>query len=615
MKIKVYQSGGIVYLPTTNRREGVANTAASSSSNETKVPGFTKELISIIDQNGLDNDVAFFLKQIEKTLDLANDPTGEGISMREILKAQQLANRVRQNYHSYETAEKSLESQDAWDEPATTARGMMYVKNLETGKIEELNPSQYNSDKYQSLTNADLMYLRRENPEMAFQNNILDNLSQSVGMKTITDYVGNIIKQFGKTNITGYSEKQTNRIKSGMDAIISGEYDDISKLITEGPDGIYKIAKSSTVADNNIIPALQYILSTLPDSHRYTLNAKAAAEGYDPQAMLFMMMMANTDRTISADYDSNATKVKSLGIAGSSGSEALTEDNLAIRFAKGDLTQTTAYISPKASRVSDKSEMALQAWNGGAPQNDKGDHLQKNNMADLLPNIFQFAGCDMSSITFGNQLINNTELQGLVWDGSSAATRVALPYKIVNGKVTPDFDLLISLNKINEKISNTPGMPKIEIQRELENLQADGIIYDDESKRYIIDPSRIAFFATLGAYGSNDLLDLKKESLPFVELISRRDGKMMKDEFNNLVQYGKPTHNRKEKPKNGLETSEKGDFFIGNIYIPINDPMQAVNTTKNQFYPKSTFTHVNEKYKIGQQIAAGQQQSSWKLNF
>ena len=192
----------------------------------------------------------------------------------------------------------------------------MYVKNLETGKIEELNPSQYNSDKYQSLTNADLMYLRRENPEMAFQNNILDNLSQSVGMKTITDYVGNIIKQFGKTNITGYSEKQTNRIKSGMDAIISGEYDDISKLITEGPDGIYKIAKSSTVADNNIIPALQYILSTLPDSHRYTLNAKAAAEGYDPQAMLFMMMMANTDRTISADYDSNATKVKSLGIAG-----------------------------------------------------------------------------------------------------------------------------------------------------------------------------------------------------------------------------------------------------------------------------------------------------------
>ena len=113
MKIKVHQSGGIVYLPTSNRREGVANTAASSSSNETKVPGFTKELISIIDENGLDNDVAYFLKQIERTLDLANDPTGEGISMREILKAQQLANRVRQNYHSYETAEKSLESQDA----------------------------------------------------------------------------------------------------------------------------------------------------------------------------------------------------------------------------------------------------------------------------------------------------------------------------------------------------------------------------------------------------------------------------------------------------------------------------------------------------------------------
>lgn len=615
MKIKTYQSGGIVYLPTSNRREGVAGTAASSSSNETKVPGFAKELISILDENGLNNDVTMFLKQIQKTLDLANDPTGEGITMREILKAQQWANRVRQNYHSYETAEKSLEAQDAWDEPATTTRGLMYVKNLETGEIEKVRPTEYNTDKYQALTNGDLMYLRRESSSMAFQNDILDNLSQAVGMKTITDYISNIIKQFGKTSITGYSEKQTNKIKSGMDSIISGGYDNIGKLIAEGPDGIYKIAKSSTVADNNIVPALQYILSTLPDGHRYTLNAKAAAEGYDPQAMLLMMLLANTDRTITADYDSNATKVKTMGIAGSSGSEALTEDNLAIRFAKGDLTQTTAYISPKASRVSDKSEMVLQAWNGGLPQNDKGDHLQKNNMADLLPNVFQFAGCDMSAITFGNQLINNIELQGLVWDGSSAATRVALPYKVVNGKITPDFDLLINLNKINEKISNTPGIPKIEIQRELENLQADGIIYDEESKRYVIDPSRIAFFATLAAYGSNDLLDLKKESLPFVELISREDGKKIKDEFNNLVQYGKPTHNKKERPKNGLESSEKGDFFIGNIYIPITDPMQAVNTTKNQFYPKSTFTHVNETYKIGQQIAAGQQQSSWKLNF
>lgn len=111
MKIKQYQSGGIVYLPTSNRREA-AQTAASSS-DDSKVPGFTKELISLVKENGLDSDVVTFLKQVERTLDLANDPTGQNLSMREILKVQRLASKVATNYKDYEKARQSLDEQDA----------------------------------------------------------------------------------------------------------------------------------------------------------------------------------------------------------------------------------------------------------------------------------------------------------------------------------------------------------------------------------------------------------------------------------------------------------------------------------------------------------------------
>ena len=114
MKLKKYQSGGIVYLPTVNQMGAAQQTAASSGSNDTeKVPGFTKEIISLIKENGLDSDVTVFLKKVQKTLDLANDPTGENLSLKEILKIQREANRVKQNYESYKTAENSLESQDA----------------------------------------------------------------------------------------------------------------------------------------------------------------------------------------------------------------------------------------------------------------------------------------------------------------------------------------------------------------------------------------------------------------------------------------------------------------------------------------------------------------------
>ena len=112
MKIKQYQSGGMVYLPTSSQI-GAASRAASSESEASKVPGFAKELINIVKENGLDNDVSAFLSQAERILNVAYDPTGENLSMREILKVQRLASQVAMNYKDYESARKSLDEQDA----------------------------------------------------------------------------------------------------------------------------------------------------------------------------------------------------------------------------------------------------------------------------------------------------------------------------------------------------------------------------------------------------------------------------------------------------------------------------------------------------------------------
>lgn len=613
MRIKTYQGGGIVYLPTVNQMGAAQNTAASSGSSESagKVPGFSKELIDLIKENGIDSDVTVFLNRVQKTLDLANDPTGENLSLKEILKIQRDANRVKQNLAAYKTAEQSLESQDAWAEPATTARGWLYIQDAETGKIKTINPSEYDPNKQVALTNQDLMNLRRANPEMAFQTDVLDNISSAVGMKTITDYARNLIKDFGKTTITGYSDKQAGQIREGMAHIVSGDLGDVASLISPGPDGLYKISQEATIVDSNIKAALDYLKTTLPNSYINTLRAKSAAEGYDPDAMLLVMMYADTDRKFTADYDPTATKIAVGGASGSGGSESLTEDNLAIKFAKGDLTETTAFISPKARLKSDKSQMALHAWNGGVPQKENGDRLTRNNMANLAKDTFQLAGADFASITFANQVIGADDLRKFVWDGVSSVDRVALPVKYVNGKQVPDFDLLQTLNEVNEKVANNPGITDLEIQQDLKEHEADGIVWDPKQRKYIIDPSRIGFFATMAAYGSKDLLKLEDQSIPYVEMIPRRDGRMLRDEFNSFVQYGKATHGRKE-VSNGLPDSERNDFYYGNIYIAITDPMQATNVTKNQFYPKSVFTNVNQKWELGQNIQAAQQYSEWK---
>lgn len=117
MQIRKYQSAGsLIYVPTSNStyKGGASNNGASSSnSTEEKVPGFAKEIISLIKENGLDSDVTVFLNQVSRVLDTANDPTGQNLSMREILKVQKLANRVKTNYEHYQKAIESLNKEEA----------------------------------------------------------------------------------------------------------------------------------------------------------------------------------------------------------------------------------------------------------------------------------------------------------------------------------------------------------------------------------------------------------------------------------------------------------------------------------------------------------------------
>lgn len=467
------------------------------------------------------------------------------------------------------------------------------------------------------LTNGDLMNIRKSDSTFAYRSDILDDISATVGMKTIVEFAEQRIKEFANTTITGYSEKQSDKIKTGLEHIVAGDFGDFRGVITKGPNGVYKITSESTIVDQGngrgIKEALNYLYKTMPRQYKNTLSAKATVEGYDPDALLFTMMIADRPRKITADYDNTATKAAG-GLGDAAGGDKLTDhDNLAIKFAKGDLTETTAVISAKPEHKSDRAFMAFHAWEGGRPVDKNYKPLEKNNLADLLNQTFQLAGADFSSMSFGNQVISDEDLAGLVWDGQSSVKRVALPKKEVNGKTVPDFALMEALNEINKTIADTPGITDLEINRMLDQLVDDpsGIIKDPNNpKQFIIRPERIGIFGTIAAYGSEDLLKLKDESKRYVEKLSKDRGALIVDQFNNLVQYGKPTHSKRERPKNGFPDSEKGDFFYGNVYIAITDPMQAVNVTRDQNYTKDTFTNVNEKYIIGQQIADSQQAST-----
>lgn len=617
MKIKKFAGGGITYLPTTNRvAEETVKTTTASSEDSSKKSKVIDKLFDLIKEKGLDSDVAKFTNAIEIKLQMGLDPNGENLTQRDLVQLAQMASSVTTNYERYNTAVKNLTAQNAESDVAIDDRGRIYCYNVETKKVSALTPDKIKEqkDSIQILTNAELLNLRRSNSELAYNTKILDDINNAVGIDTITKYLQETIAKFKTSNVEGYSEKQQNAIASGLQALVGGDVDAKTlAAVQAGPDGVYKIKSTDTIADQNIKMALNYLQSSLPNKMKRKLETTAIVEGYDPSAFMITMLAANTERSFTANWEGQVDKDGKLSKTTASEKEgSMVQDSVANMFAKGDLTETTTSIVPVASRVADQAGMIVHAWNGGPMQDKDGKGLYANNLESLIPQVEQLKACDTSSITFGNQRLKPEDKSKVVWDGTSKVMRVSLPAKKDHGQVVPDFDMVLTLNELNRWVSENPGISDLEINNKLKELETDGVTYNPNTKTF--NCTNTAFFATFAGYASDTILDIQEQSKPFLEKKDRAFGADYADKYNNYVQHGKPDPAKKATPINDYSGAKKRSFYYGNIYIPIVDPVQGVIMTVGQYRPKSEFAHPAQTNAVGQQIVAAEQNSNWRTN-
>lgn len=620
MKIKKFAGGGITYLPTTNRvAEETVKTTTASSEDSSKKSKVIDKLFDLIKEKGLDSDVAKFTNAIEIKLQMGLDPNGENLTQRDLVQLAQMASSVTTNYERYNTAVKNLTAQNAESDVAIDDRGRIYCYNVETKKVSALTPDKIKEqkDSIQILTNAELLNLRRSNSELAYNTKILDDINNAVGIDTITKYLQETIAKFKTSNVEGYSEKQQNAIASGLQALAGGDVDAKTlAAVQAGPDGVYKIKSTDTIADQNIKMALNYLQNTLPNKMKRKLETTAIVEGYDPSAFMVTMLAANTERTFTANWEGqvdNDGKLSKKSASDSDDSTKYKDDALASRFSRGDLQQVRAYISPVAEIVGDTALMAVDAWNGYRPVTDDLKAIENTNVYDAFNYITQLKACDQSSITFGNQRISRNDLHGMILDENKNVMRMALPYKYdSDGAIVPDFDLLKKYNKVNRLVQDNPGMTKAEIKQRLgEEL---GDVQIDDNGKVTINPDKITVFGALGVIASDEVIKVDKDrNKGFIQRIDSNTGDSIKDEFNKLVQYGTVKIQHKQKPIYDIDDSGSNDFYYGWIYMPITDNTQAFGLTQNQLVPREDLMDVTKKSVISNVIQQNAKQNPMRV--
>ena len=622
MKIKLYAGGGIAYLPTTDVR-GEAAKAASSSSNSSKVPGFADKIIDMVKSEGIDSDVNAFLNQVERTLNLANDPTGQNLSMKEILQLARAASSVKTNYLMFKDAQKALDAEDAWGDVATDSRGYIYTWNQESNKIEKVAPSAYDAEKQLALTNQDLLNFRWNNTDTKYDTSIITDVSKSVGMKTISTYLVDLIKKFEQSEVTGYGSKTNSEIASGLKSLVDHldiNGNTIGDLITAGPDGLYKLTQKATVKDTNIAKAVSYLIQSLNNDMKHALVAKAAVEGYTPEAYLVELLDIYTGRSMVAEYDSTTSRAANSGEGGSSGSKI--QQTLAETYVTGSnaVPMQLIPISPSGSRVTlyapAQNVQSVRLDRSGQP----GQPMPISNLRTIIQDSYAIGNVtNRGTVVFGDQLINENQLNGLVYTGTDMY-RVILPYKVVDGRhIVPDFELQNKLNDIVENGKNQ-GEDVSTINRFL-NQACPGARYNPQTEIIELPNNRKHTFLTFGAQAASNYVDFNTDS----EYITKVSDPNV-DVYKNAVQYGYATHGKNDEKSTeasgmgpswfGLGTKNK--IYEGMVYLPISNDLAGTLGYNQGYADKEVYTNIGGRYAehereldIQDRINSGRLQTNW----
>ena len=269
-------------------------------------------------------------------------------------------------------------------------------------------------------------------------------MSGVIGMKSITDHIKNTIKSFGKTSTTEQFDRYTIKNKGKIE-------EGFEQLLGMSPDGIYSITTKMKESHqgydsaDSLMQAMHYLYKTLPTNMKHVLRATAAAEGLDPnktENVYQLLAMAISEHTNheserSTDIKMDAAATKQVMGEGKAGKTIEMSGLESIAMGSG----TTPVLTTIASS---NSRGGIQTFAQPYPLQDRqGDIIGQGDLQSVLEKASIGNIVDKNSMYFGDHRITDTELNKIMYDGTSTLNRAYLPIDMMayaqTGQIKPDL--------------------------------------------------------------------------------------------------------------------------------------------------------------------------------
>ena len=494
-------------------------------------------------------------------------------SMNEIAK-------LKYSQKAYEDARNVAVANDAMNEIAVGANGEIALYDSENQKVKRgsLKQLQDSDGKLMALTNGQLLTMRANSPNLAFDDQVFDIVNNGIGMSKIATHIKSIAGTIGsmETKIEGISEVQSKRIKSGLQ-ILAG---------TEGtPDGFYKVTNDKKESSANVKAALNYIYNILPKNYRTILELNSNGKG---QELIYNMLVSQVNNFEKQDIAPLTGKASDKDNS-KEGSEGLKLD-AATALISGKGYQGAIEFNPGTSYA-----VTVNARHSGF-QKKSGENMGSGITMQEATTSTLDKVLDWNKATLGGSRLNPTGYNRIMIN-SDDVVGVDLP--VGSDKNTPDFTMLQKLQVLDQEllkkgIEDTPNNWK-QINQVCQEIGLPAKYKNDGSLNEYSWNRFAAFQVT-----ADDSVLVDKNAI-LSDILGVVEDDNVREQYEQVIQKD----NKNYKLGSGFLGLGKQALYQGTVFVPINSSYvaSALSGGQNISMQQATNLELRERGYDQQKIA------------
>ena len=581
-KKRKYQAGGalpfVSYTPVFATSETGAPATYTPSSKkksgddeEGLISKDIKELISSLDP--LPIDMLMIERELVNFENLsALSPTGEVPSSVLTSRYFNILSKIKIakfNREEYTQAFNQLKGNGGLNEFAVTSDGRLIGANKD-GDFEYFTPDQVNAgdparEGYVLITNSNLLHLRANSPEGAFDHQLITFAQGGIGMEAITKIVNDAVQSLGKSE-----KEESGFVQIGSEGSIKAGLQFLQKAVQEVGDP--SVVHTMSVADyyqagyltedqaQQANLALQYIMNTLPANARALLQVK----GGSPEGGMALLSSIITAKTSTkTQFKATPKKMTNTG-SGSSGSSSGDVDNLKlspVQMMQLGYTDHTEITLQKGTKYAVKVNAQV------LPIYDVNKEGLGVTTLDKVASSSFGGALDMNNVTMGGQLIDPHSMQNVQIDATNLyVMNLPIDKNSPDGTIKPDLAWLQKIEAIDQTIREQ-GITDIATINALYTEAGLPVLMDDNGQLNTRDYCK---FGVLNGHALNTAfkdLDVLDDTMLEIEDEDQIENVM------RIINAGKNEKDRIDFDSKGfwdfLPFTEHDSLFEGTVYIPI----------------------------------------------